>query len=99
MNVEAVDVATILTILAKELALPLSKLAKQVGEELAKRGQGLEEGQEQDRIRDILNELAGRKLVKVRGTGGAEEVISITADGVKELERTVKRGVAALFND
>jgi len=79
----------LLGVLAKELVLPLSKLAqqalRQAAHELAGRSQELKA----DEIKKMMQQLAEQNLVKATPTDN-DIIYTITADGVKELDRTTK---------
>jgi len=73
--------SVVLPVLAKELALPASKLIKQVRQTAAE--------VKDTAIREAIRGLTDAGLVKKTASGGdAEPVYSITAKGVMELSRT-----------
>jgi hypothetical protein len=76
-----------LTILWKELAVPVSKLTTKVSQQLADRPSEHEQA-------EAIKLLKARDWVRTHQVGGGEEVLSITADGAKEVERTSRRGLA-----
>ena len=73
-----------LALVANSLALTLSQLTKEMSR-----------APEETQL--IMKELAEYKLVRVRELGEGEFLYAITAGGVKELEKTEKKGVSALL--
>ena len=79
------DPAAVLVVISNGLAVTLSELIKSVGSS-------------KEDVENIVKPLAERNWIKVKELGNGEEVIyRITEDGVRELERTTRRGVAALL--
>ncbi len=84
-----------LAVLEKELAAPLSKLLKKVAPLLAE-GSFSDVGERED-FTEAIKMLENRHWVRISQIGGGEKVLSITADGFKEVERTSRRGIAAFL--
>ena len=84
--------AVALVILWKELAVPVSKLATKVSQQLEERPS------ERDQT-DAIKMLKDKDWVRIHQIGGGEEVLSITENGAKEVERTIssRRGLAAFL--
>jgi predicted ArsR family transcriptional regulator len=72
-----------LEFIAKNLAVPMHDVSKQFDVP-------------EEEVQEKLQPLVVRSFVKAQNAGGAL-VYSITANGIKELERSVRTGLAAYF--
>jgi hypothetical protein len=78
-----------LAILSKELAVPLSKLVSKISQ-LAERPSEREQA-------EAIKMLKTMDWARVHQVGGGEEVLSITANGAKEVERISRKGLIAFL--
>lgn len=76
----------VLQLISKALAVTDSEISQQLNVSV-------------DDLKKTLQQLTERNLVRARESGAKEEsvIYTITADGVRELDKSVKRGVAALL--
>jgi len=80
----------VLSTIAKDLAVPLSKLEKE--EDLKKLSTlPVDRNEYRRRLQEVMDQLAEQNLVRAKPSDH-DTIYAITADGVKELERTGKRG-------
>jgi len=80
----------LLSTIAKDLAVPLSKLEKEEG---LKKPPSLpvDRNEYRRRLIEVMGQLTEQNLVRAT-PADHDTIYAITADGVKELERTSKRG-------
>ena len=77
----------VLPVLAKELAMPVSDLVSQV---LKTGGAEAEKAERENQVRMAMPDLADAGFVRRTSSGVGDDVYSITAKGLMELERTAK---------
>jgi DNA-binding MarR family transcriptional regulator len=80
-----IDRIAILSLVEANLAITLSDLAEKMF-------------WPQAQMRETMKEFVERQWVKAREMNKGNEVLySITGEGVKELEKTTRKGISALF--
>jgi DNA-binding PadR family transcriptional regulator len=113
VNISTIAATSALQFLVKELAAPGSQLRAYLLQALKKAMSAAAENepkasqttdqpsptaeQVQEVIKQALDLLADQRLVRRQEAGGGESVYTITADGVKEVEKSSQKGVSRLL--